>query len=386
MSGAPAPRGLPVPEVATDLARAVLAALDDVVDPEIRRPVTELGMVRAVEETAPGAVRVTVLLTIEGCPLRGTIQADVVDAARRVPGVVEAEVVLGVMTPAERAALQEALRASRPANPFGPDSLTRVLAVASGKGGVGKSSVTANLAVALAARGLAVGLIDADVHGYSIPGLLGISGAPTRVGELILPPVSRGVKVISIGMFLDADRPVAWRGPMLHRALEQFVTDVHWGDLDVLLVDLPPGTGDIAISTAQLLPASELVVVTTPQHAAAQVAARAGQLAEQTGQTVAGVVENMGPMTLPDGTVLDVFGAGGGAEVAERLTGVLGTEVPLLGTVPLDPALRRGGDAGDPVVLADPNSPAGRALAGIAARLAVRPQSLRGRGLPLSPR
>ena len=213
-----------------------------------------------------------------------------------------------------------------------------------------------------------------------------ISGAPTRVGELILPPVSRGVKVISIGMFLDADRPVAWRGPMLHRALEQFVTDVHWGDLDVLLVDLPPGTGDIAISTAQLLPASELVVVTTPQHAAAQVAARAGQLAEQTGQTVAGVVENMGPMTLPDGTVLDVFGAGGGAEVAERLTGVLGTEVPLLGTVPLDPALRRGGDAGDPVVLADPNSPAGRALAGIAARLAVRPQSLRGRGLPLSPR
>ena len=187
-------------------------------------------------------------------------------------------------------------------------------------------------------------------------------------------------------MFLDADRPVAWRGPMLHRALEQFVTDVHWGDLDVLLVDLPPGTGDIAISTAQLLPASELVVVTTPQHAAAQVAARAGQLAEQTGQTVAGVVENMGPMTLPDGTVLDVFGAGGGAEVAERLTGVLGTEVPLLGTVPLDPALRRGGDAGDPVVLADPNSPAGRALAGIAARLAVRPQSLRGRGLPLSPR
>ncbi|MCK1812431.1 Mrp/NBP35 family ATP-binding protein [Micrococcus sp. XM4230A] len=258
--------------------------------------------------------------------------------------------------------------------------------MASGKGGVGKSSVTANLAVALAARGLAVGLIDADVHGYSIPGLLGVTGTPTKLDRMILPPVVRDVKVISIGMFLDADRPVAWRGPMLHRALEQFVTDVHWGDLDVLLVDLPPGTGDIAISTAQLLPASELLVVTTPQHAAAQVAARAGQLAEQTGQTVAGVVENMGPMTLPDGTVLDVFGTGGGAEVAERLSGVLGTQVPLLGTVPLDPALRAGGDAGDPVVVSAPESPAGRALAEIAQRLAVRPRGLAGRPLPFTPR
>ncbi|QCP07738.1 Mrp/NBP35 family ATP-binding protein [Micrococcus luteus] len=378
--------GLHVPEVRTDLERRVLDRLATVQDPEIRRPVTELGMVESVVETAPGTVEVTVLLTIEACPMRGTIQGDVAAAVADVPGCDAVDVRTGVMSPERRLALQDALRAARPANPFGEGSLTRVLAVASGKGGVGKSSVTANLAVALAARGLAVGLIDADVHGYSIPGLLGVTASPTKLDRMILPPVVRDVKVISIGMFLDEDRPVAWRGPMLHRALEQFVTDVHWGDLDVLLVDLPPGTGDIAISTAQLLPASELLVVTTPQHAAAQVAARAGQLAEQTGQAVAGVIENMGPMTLPDGTVLDVFGAGGGQEVAERLERVLGSAVPLLGSVPLDPALRRGGDAGDPVVLSAPDSPAGRALAGVAERLAVRPRGLVGRRLPLSPR
>lgn len=378
--------GLHVPEVRTDLERRVLDRLATVQDPEIRRPVTELGMVESVVETAPGTVEVTVLLTIEACPMRGTIQGDVAAAVADVPGCDAVDVRTGVMSPERRLALQDALRAARPANPFGEGSLTRVLAVASGKGGVGKSSVTANLAVALAARGLAVGLIDADVHGYSIPGLLGVTASPTKLDRMILPPVVRDVKVISIGMFLDEDRPVAWRGPMLHRALEQFVTDVHWGDLDVLLVDLPPGTGDIAISTAQLLPASELLVVTTPQHAAAQVAARAGQLAEQTGQAVAGVIENMGPMTLPDGTVLDVFGAGGGQEVADRLARVLGSAVPLLGSVPLDPALRRGGDAGDPVVLSAPDSPAGRALARVAERLAVRPRGLAGRRLPLSPR
>ena len=378
--------GLHVPEVRTDLERRVLDRLATVQDPEIRRPVTELGMVESVVETAPGTVEVTVLLTIEACPMRGTIQGDVAAAVADVPGCDAVDVRTGVMSPERRLALQDALRAARPANPFGEGSLTRVLAVASGKGGVGKSSVTANLAVALAARGLAVGLIDADVHGYSIPGLLGVTASPTKLDRMILPPVVRDVKVISIGMFLDEDRPVAWRGPMLHRALEQFVTDVHWGDLDVLLVDLPPGTGDIAISTAQLLPASELLVVTTPQHAAAQVAARAGQLAEQTGQAVAGVIENMGPMTLPDGTVLDVFGAGGGQEVADRLARVLGSAVPLLGSVPLDPALRRGGDAGDPVVLSAPDSPAGRALARVAERIAVRPRGLAGRRLPLSPR
>lgn len=378
--------GLHVPAVGTDLERRVLERLATVQDPEIRRPVTELGMVESVVETAPGAVEVTVLLTIAACPLRGTIQADVRAAVADVAGCRSVDVRVGVMEPQRRLALQDALRAARPANPFGEDSLTRVLAVASGKGGVGKSSVTVNLAVALAARGLAVGLIDADVHGYSVPGLLGVTASPTKLDRMILPPVVRDVKVISIGMFLDEDRPVAWRGPMLHRALEQFVTDVHWGDLDVLLVDLPPGTGDIAISTAQLLPASELLVVTTPQHAAAQVAARAGQLAEQTGQRVAGVVENMGPLTLPDGTVVDVFGAGGGAEVADRLGRVLGVDVPLLGSVPLDPALRRGGDAGDPVVVSAPQSPSAMALAAVADRLAVRPRGLAGRRLPVSPR
>jgi ATP-binding protein involved in chromosome partitioning len=372
----------------TALESAAIAALASVQDPEIRRPVTELGMVASVREPAAGRLEVVLRLTIAGCPLKGTLESDARAAVEQLEGCEQAQVRLEVMTAEQRRELQERLRGSRPSNPFGEDTLTRVVGVASGKGGVGKSTVTANLAVALAGRGLKVGLIDADVHGFSIPGLLGVDAAPTRVEEMILPPVAHGVKVISIGMFLDEDRPVAWRGPMLHRALEQFVTDVYWGDLDVLLIDLPPGTGDIAISAAQLLPTSELLVVTTPQHAAAQVAARAGQLAQQTGQRVAGVVENMGPMTLPDGTVLEVFGAGGGNEVAERLTRALGAEVPLLGTVPLEPAVRTGGDAGLPVVLSPEArcSPAARALQDVAARLAVRPRSLRGVGLPLSPR
>lgn len=372
----------------TALESAAIAALAAVQDPEIRRPVTELGMVAAVQETAPGRLEVVLRLTIAGCPLKGTLETEALAAVEALPDCAEARVELEVMSPQQRRELQERLRRARPADPFGPGTRTRVIGVASGKGGVGKSTLTANLAVALARRGLAVGLIDADVHGFSIPGLLGIRDSPTRVEEMILPPVAHGVKVISIGMFLDQDRPVAWRGPMLHRALEQFVTDVYWGDLDVLLIDLPPGTGDIAISAAQLLPTSELLVVTTPQHAAAQVAARAGQLAEQTGQRVAGVVENMGPMTLPDGTVLEVFGSGGGQEVADRLSAALEARIPLLGTVPLEPAVRAGGDAGTPVVLAaqEAASPAAQALEQIAARLAVRPESLRGVPLPLSPR
>ncbi|MDO5635161.1 MAG: P-loop NTPase [Micrococcus sp.] len=374
-----------------ELAAAVHVGLAEVIDPEIRRPITELGMVAAVVQTADDAVAVTLRLTIAGCPLKGTLEADALRAALAVPGCTHAEVSLDVMTPEQRRALQEQLRGARPVNPFGPGTLTRVIGVASGKGGVGKSTVTANLAVALAARGLRVGLIDADVHGFSIPGLLGTRDTPTRVEDMILPPVAHGVKVISIGMFLDEDRPVAWRGPMLHRALEQFVTDVFWGDLDILLIDLPPGTGDIAISAAQLLPTSELLVVTTPQQAAAHVAARAGALALQTEQSVLGVVENMGPMTLPDGTVLDVFGSGGGTDVAERLSEVLSTQngavhVPLLGTVPLDTAIRTGGDDGAPAVLQSPASPGAAALAAIAETLAVRPTSLRGKSLPVSVR
>ncbi|QCU77702.1 DUF59 domain-containing protein [Citricoccus sp. SGAir0253] len=386
--GSDAPAGVPGPPAdATALERAAWARLGGVLDPELRRPVTELGMVDAVtEDRATGHLVIGIRLTIAGCPLRDTITGDVERAMAGLEGCRGVEVVMAVMTPEQRAALKDRLTAGRPANPFGAQGLAKVYAVASGKGGVGKSTVTANLATALAARGLSVGLVDADIHGFSIPGLLGTTARPTRVDEMILPPVAHGVKVISIGMFLDADRPVAWRGPMLHRALEQFVTDVYWGDVDVLLVDLPPGTGDIAISAAQLLPTSELLVVTTPQQAAAQVAARAGELSEQTGQQVAGVVENMAAMTLPDGTVLDLFGSGGGQLVADRLTQSLGQPVPLLGSVPLDPVLRQDGDGGTPVVLAHPDSAAGAELRRIAGALAVRPRGLAGMRLPVSPR
>jgi ATP-binding protein involved in chromosome partitioning len=273
--------------------------------------------------------------------------------------------------------------------PFGPDSLTRVLAVTSGKGGVGKSTVTANVAVALAARGLAVGVVDADVHGFSIPGLLGIpaDAAPTDLDGLILPPLAHGVKAISIGMFLPPDRrdgAVAWRGPMLHRTLNQFLADVHFGDLDVLLVDAPPGTGDVAISLGQLLPSAEVLVVTTPQPAAADVAVRSGLVARQLGQRIAGVVETMSPAVLPDGSTLDLFGSGGGAAVAARLGAETGAAVPLLATIPLSGALRAAGDAGTPVVLQRPEDPAAAALNALAAQLAARPRGLAGRLLPVA--
>ena len=359
-------------------------ALSTVQDPELRRPITELGMVdSAVLED--GIAKVRVLLTIAGCPMRSTIQNDVSAALQALPEVTEVALELGVMSPQQRAELRDSLKAR--AVPFrDPNSLTRVIGIASGKGGVGKSSLTANLACAMAADGLRVGLIDADVHGFSIPGLLGIPGVkPTRVDEMILPPVAHGVKTISIGMFVDDNKPVIWRGPMLHRALEQFLTDVHFGDLDVLLLDLPPGTGDIAISVSQLVPGSELVVITTPQAAAAQVAERAGAIATQTGQKVVGVIENMSWLELPDGSTMELFGAGGGVELCKRLSSTLGVEVPLLGQIPLDPLLRAGGDAGVPLVLSHPQSAAARAMVDIARALTHRPRGLAGRKLSLSP-
>lgn len=374
---------------ASDVTAQARTRLAGVIDPELRRPITELGMLGdiTVTDTDEGTVlRVQIRLTVAGCPLRGTIHDDVTAALDGLDGVARVDVDLTVMTPEQRAALKDQLTAGRPANPFGPETLTRIFAVASGKGGVGKSTVTANLAAGFAARGYSVGLIDADIHGFSIPGLLGVQQAPTRMEGMILPPVAHGIKVISIGMFLDTDQPVAWRGPMLHRALEQFVTDVYWGDLDLLFIDLPPGTGDIAISAAQLLPTAELLVVTTPQHAAAQVAARAGQLSTQTQQPVAGVIENMAAMTLPDGTVLDLFGSGGGQQVADRLTDTLEKPVSLLGSVPLDPVLRADGDAGEPAVLAHPDSPASTALDQVVSALAGRGRGLAGRRLPFSPR
>jgi ATP-binding protein involved in chromosome partitioning len=371
------------------LDQAVSTALATVIDPELRRPITELGMVDSVEISDDGRVRLAVLLTIAGCPLRETITADSERALSAVPGVTAVEVELKVMNQAQRDALKEQLRGASAQRgiPFNePGSLTKVFAVASGKGGVGKSSVTVNLACALAAQGLRVGIVDADVHGFSVPGLMGITQTPTRVDDMILPPVAFGVKVISIGMFVAGNQPVAWRGPMLHRALEQFLTDVYFGDLDALFLDLPPGTGDIAISVAQLLPKAEILVVTTPQAAAADVAERAGAIATQTGQSVAGVIENMSYLEMPDGGRMELFGSGGGAVLAERLTVTVGSEVPLLGQIPLDILLREGGDAGVPIVLGQPETPAARALTAIAGRLAAKPRGLAGMKLGLQPR
>ncbi|WP_207345520.1 P-loop NTPase [Arthrobacter sp. E3] len=367
----------------------LLAALATVIDPELRRPITELGMVESVEALDGGRVRAVVRLTIAGCPLRGTITADVTGALAKLDGVTDVDVELTVMTAEQRAELRERLKGSAPERgiPFNDEgSLTRIYAVASGKGGVGKSSVTVNLACALAARGLRVGIVDADVYGFSVPGLMGITQAPTRVDEMILPPVSHGVKVISIGMFVAGNQPVAWRGPMLHRALEQFLSDVYFGDLDILLLDLPPGTGDVAISVAQLLPKAELLVVTTPQAAAADVAERAGAIAVQTGQKIAGAIENMSFLTLPDGSTMELFGSGGGELLAKRLSQTVNSPVELLGQIPLDVALREGGDAGLPIVLSDPDSPAAAALLAIADRLAVRPRGLSGLSLGVTPR
>ena len=379
-----------------DLAEGVRRALGTVIDPELRRPITELDMVADVGVSGGGVAVVTLKLTIVGCPAAARIEREARAAILSVPGVSAAEMTMTVMTAQERRALTERLRAGRPRdNPFGETSLTKVYAITSGKGGVGKSTLTANLAVSLAARGLSVGLIDADVHGFSIPALMGLidpngyAVSPTRIDEMILPAVAHGVKVISIGMFLDpaagaGGTAVAWRGPMLHRTISQFLTDVYFGDLDVLLLDLPPGTGDVAISVGQLLPQAEVLVVTTPQRAAADVAERSGIVARQTGQRVIGVVENMAGFRSADGTVIELFGAGGGAEVARRLS-TEAEPVPLLASVPLSLALREGGDRGIPIVLAAPNDPAAIAIEAVASILAARNRDLSHRSLPISP-
>jgi ATP-binding protein involved in chromosome partitioning len=364
--------------------RAVLATVKD---PEIRRPITELGMVDALAVADDGVVSLTVLLTIAACPMRDRLTTDVTTAVRSVRGVTNLRLTLGVMTDEQRTALRNQLQGGPGKEiPFArPDSLTRVYAIASGKGGVGKSTVTVNLAAALAARGLSVGVLDADIYGFSVPRMMGVTARPTRVGEMILPPVSHGVKVISVGMFVDGNVPVVWRGPMLHRALQQFLADVYWGDLDILLLDLPPGTGDIAISTAQLVPTAELLVVTTPQLAAAEVAERAGAIAMQTRQRLVGVVENMAAMVLPDGSTLELFGSGGGEAVAATLSKVTGTDVPLLGRIPLDIDLRSAGDAGIPLVLGEGSSPAAQAMRGIAGAIAARSRPLAGVSLGIAP-
>ncbi|MFW0178261.1 Mrp/NBP35 family ATP-binding protein [Rothia sp. P7208] len=369
-------------------------ALCTVHDPELRRPITELGMVeKAYFEQ--GVAHIHVLLTIEGCPLKTTIEHDITQALSGIEGVQQVQVHIGYMNPQQRQKLRSTL-GHKSKNPFSAeDSLTRVYAVVSGKGGVGKSSMTANLAASFAADGLSVGVVDADVHGFSIPGLFGIEQAPTRFEDMILPPVvsvpenvsgqgSGCVKVISMGMFVAGNKPVAWRGPMLHRALEQFLTDVHFGAIDILLLDLPPGTGDIAISMAQLLPTAELVLISTPQSAAVDVAERAGTMSVQTQQKVAGVIENMAAMRMPDGSMLDIFGTGGGVKLSERLSATLGYDVPLLGSVPLDVSLRTGGDAGVPLVWADTSSETAQSINRIARQLSHRARNLNGKPLPFN--
>src|ERR1700733_5080379 len=367
----------------------VTQALVGVNDPEIHRPITELGMVKQVDVSSDGTVLVQVWLTVAGCPLRDTITKDVTAAVSKLGGVTGVRVELDVMSEEQRRELQGRLRggAAEKEIPFAkPGSLTKVFAIASGKGGVGKSSVTVNLAVAMAAAGLRVGLLDADIYGHSVPRMLGVTSRPTQVEQMIMPPSAYGVSAISSGMLKKGNEPLPLRGPILHRLLTQFLADVYWGDLDVLLMDLPPGTGDVAISAAHLVPGSELIVVTTPQLAASEVAERAGALAEQLHQRVVGVIENMSYLPCPHcGERVEVFGTGGGQAVADTLTRLSGAPVPLLGEIPIDTRLREAGDSGAPVVVSAPDSPAALELRKIAEQLAGRSRSLVGRQLGLSP-
>jgi ATP-binding protein involved in chromosome partitioning len=380
--------------MSTPTAEQLTAALATVNDPEIKRPITDLGMVDHLEVDAVGLVRVTVLLTVSGCPLKDTIDRDVRRALGAVDGVTGVELTLGTMSAEQRAELQTTLRGGQAPKeiPFSqPGSLTKVFAIASGKGGVGKSSVTVNLALALAKAGRSVGIVDADIYGHSVPAMLGIADErPTQVESMIMPvPTASGVSVISIGMLKPRrDQVVAWRGPMLDRALVQMLADVYWGDLDVLLLDLPPGTGDMAISLGQHLPGAEIVVVTTPQEAAAEVAERAGTMASMLHQRVVGVLENMSYLVCPHcgpEHTLELFGSGGGERVAKTLSGRFGYDVPLLGRVPIEETLREGGDAGKPVVDSDPTAESARVLSAVAEHLDGRGRGLAGRQLGLTP-
>ena len=369
-------------------------ALSTVMDPEIGLPITDLGMVSGVEING-SEVTVHVLLTVPGCPMKDRINRDISEAIKPVEGVTALRVGMSAMNDEQRAKVDEVIREKRGMNPqrrgnmggggevqvpfAQADSPTHVIAIASGKGGVGKSSVTANLAVALAQQGAKVGVLDADVWGYSIPRMLGVTGQPVQLDGMVMPLIGHDVKVMSIGFFTDPDKPVVWRGPMLHRALQQFLTDVHWGDLDVLLIDLPPGTGDIALSMAQLIPNADMLVVTTPQAAAQKVAQRAGVITKDTGMKVIGVIENMATFIAPDtGTEYDIFGTGGGETLAQAL------ETELWASLPIDPRLREGGDAGTPITLAEPDSAAAQRFTQIAKRLRGQKKSIVGGQLPLA--
>jgi ATP-binding protein involved in chromosome partitioning len=381
--------------MSADLIAAVNAALATVIDPEIHRPITELDMVDAVNVDDAGVASLTVLLTITGCPMANTIEADVRAKVAAVPGVSGVELTMSSMSADQRAALKRKLRGGQDEReiPFAkPDSRTQVLLIASGKGGVGKSSTTVNLAMGLVAQGRSVGVLDADIYGHSIPQMLGlVDSNPTMVEGMIMPVPSMGLKVISIGMLKESrDQVIAWRGPILDRALQQFLADVYWGDLDFLLVDLPPGTGDVALSLGQKLPNAEVIVVTTPQQASAEVAERAGTMASMVNQKVLGVVENMAYLEVvcphcDQSHRVDVFGSGGGAEVAKTLTTRLGYEVPLLAEVPMDPSVSASGDEGVPLVSSDPSRPAAAAILGLAELLSARKPRLAGKQLGLTP-
>lgn len=371
-----------------DITTLVNDALAKVNDPELHKPITELGMVESVVVEG-GHLQLGILLTISGCPMRERLEHDVKDAVKEIPGIAKTTITFGVMNDAQRDHVKKLLRGGREKFiPFAqPGSLTRVIGIASGKGGVGKSSVTANLAAALSIRGFKVGVLDADIYGHSIPRLFGIEGVrPTAIDQTFIPVEVDGVKVVSIEMFKpDRADPVAYRGPLLHRVLEQLLSDAYWGDLDFLLLDLPPGTGDVAISLGQLVPASEIVVVTTPQIAAAEVAERAGRIAHQLKQQLIGVVENMGPAVLPGTTeAVALFGSGGGLETSTRLSNLVGSDVPLLISIPFDLEMRAGGDSGELIVKRNPNSPSSSALFELADQLTQRKKSLLGVRLGLS--
>jgi len=363
-------------------------ALQGVSDPELHRPLPELGMVQSVEFDN-GIAAITILLTISGCPMRDRLQKDISDSLEPITEVKSLDLTFGVMNEEQRNNVKKLLNGGREKFiPFAqPDSLTRVIGIASGKGGVGKSSVTANLAVAAAQKGLKVGILDADVYGHSIPRLMGIVGKrPTAIDQTFIPVEAYGVKVVSMEMFKpERSDAVAFRGPMLHKVLEQLLSDAYWGDLDLLLLDLPPGTGDIAISLGQLLPASEIVVVTTPQIAAAEVSERAGRIAHQLKQHIIGVIENMSDSTCANcGEPIAIFGTGGGLETAKQLSELVGADVSLIGQIPFAPALREGGDIGNPIVISDPTSPASEAFAAIVEKITLRPKSLVGVRLSVS--
>ncbi|WP_281641210.1 Mrp/NBP35 family ATP-binding protein [Aurantimicrobium minutum] len=375
----------------TELVDRVRSAVETVIDPELRLPLGELGMVGKISNNN-GNVSIQIKLTIVGCPASERIRNDVLASAMLTQGVSEAEITLDVMTDDERAEMLKRLRPGGPkVNPFGPGTLTRVIAITSGKGGVGKSTITANLAIVLSALGYKVGILDADVYGFSIPKLMGIehegkTESPTRLNDMIVPLVNHDVKIISIGMFVEnSNAAVAWRGPMLQRTITQFLTDVYFGDLDFLLLDLPPGTGDVAITVGQQLPNAEVLVVTTGQSAASDVAIRSGVVARQTGQSILGVVENMGPLTLPDGSTLDLFGEGGADTVAAALSIGQDKSVEVLGRIPLSIEIRQGGDIGYAVSASLPDHPASQAFKDLAHKIIGAGPSRAGINLGISP-